>query len=230
MNSSLDSNGYLIHRKVISKDDLILFREEADRVAHEAESSCLRHLRKKSHLFDGLAHSESILSLLPPNMIPVRSILFDKNEKENWSVMWHQDLTIAVVSRVDVDGYEPWSIKDGFPHVQPPRGLLENMVTIRLHLDDTPSTNGALRVIPKSHLLGKIPTIEVSQHAIAPETICECSAGDVLLMKPLILHSSRRSEFAPSQTQRRRVIHIEYARDSDLHTSLQWAEDYQDKE
>jgi hypothetical protein len=88
------------------------------------------------------------MSLLPPDMITVRSIFFDKNEKENRSVVWHQDVTIAVASRVAVDGYGPWSIKDGFAHVQPTRDLLYNMVTIRLHLDDTPSSNGALRVIP----------------------------------------------------------------------------------
>lgn len=224
MKSSLNSDGYSIRRAVVGEDQLTLFREEADRVAGEAGSSCVRHLRRRSELFDELAHSESIMSLLPPEMIAVRSILFDKNEKENWSVVWHQDLTIAVTSRIEVNGYGPWSMKDGFPHVQPTRRLLENMVTIRLHLDDTPSLNGALRVIPESHLLGKIPTIGVAKHASAPETICECLAGDVLLMKPLILHASRRSESSSSQTQRRRVIHIEYARDSDLHSSLRWAE------
>ncbi|MFT5905719.1 MAG: ectoine hydroxylase-related dioxygenase (phytanoyl-CoA dioxygenase family) [Cryomorphaceae bacterium] len=220
MKSSLNSDGYSIRRAVVGEDQLALFCEEAERVASVAGSSCVRHLRRRSELFDELAHSESVMSLLPPDMIAVRSILFDKNEKENWSVAWHQDLTIAVASRVEVVGYSPWSMKDNLPHVQPPSELLDNMVTIRLHLDETPSENGALRVIPKSHLLGKIPTNEVAKHLQNQEVICECLAGDVLLMKPLILHSSRRSEF-PLQ---RRVVHIEYARAGDLPTSLQWAE------
>jgi ectoine hydroxylase-related dioxygenase (phytanoyl-CoA dioxygenase family) len=220
MKLSLEANGYSIHRAVASEDQLALFREEAERVTGAAGTSCVRHLRRRSGLFDELAHSGALLSLLPPEMIPVRSILFDKNEKENWSVAWHQDVTIAVTSRVEVDGYSPWSMKDSLPHVQPPSELLDNMVTIRLHLDDTPAENGALRVIPKSHLLGKIPTNEVAEHTQNHNVICECLAGDVLLMKPLILHSSRRSEF-PRQ---RRVVHIEYARSGDLHLDLQWAE------
>jgi ectoine hydroxylase-related dioxygenase (phytanoyl-CoA dioxygenase family) len=164
------------------------------------------------------------MSLLPAEMIPVRSILFDKNEKQNWPVAWHQDVTISVKEKVELGRYGPWSIKDEVPHVQPPLELLENMVTIRLHLDNTPSKNGALRVIPKSHLLGKLPSSEITEHVLTQEVICECSAGDVLLMKPLILHSSRRSEFLAGKATRRRVIHIEYALASDLHPSLQWAE------
>jgi hypothetical protein len=175
-------------------------------------------------MFHKLAFSDSFMSLLPAEMIPVRSILFDKNEKENWPVAWHQDVTISVKEKLELDGYSPWSIKDGIPHVQPPRKLLENMVTVRLHLDDTPSENGALRVIPKSHLLGKILSNEISNNLKTKEVICECLAGEVLLMKPLILHSSRRLEFLAVQTPRRRVIHIEYALADDLHPSLQWAE------
>jgi len=34
------------------------------------------------------------------------------------------------------------------------RGSVEGMVTLRLHLDETPAENGALRVVPGSHGLG----------------------------------------------------------------------------
>lgn len=50
--------------------------------------------------------------------------------------------------------------------------------------------------------------------------ICECAAGDALLMSPLILHSSRRAE-TPG---RRRVLHFEYAREGDLDPLLEWFE------
>jgi ectoine hydroxylase-related dioxygenase (phytanoyl-CoA dioxygenase family) len=224
MKESLLSYGYSIHKSVVPEIDLELLRAEADRLANEAGSSCVRHLRSRSEIFHRLAFSGSFTSLLPNDMIPVRSILFDKNATDNWPVAWHQDVTISVKEKVELDGYGLWSIKDGVPHVQPPSELLENMVTIRLHLDNTPSENEALRVIPRSHLLGKIPFDEIAEQVWNQEVICACSAGDVLLMKPLILHSSRRSEFLASKATRRRVIHIEYARASDLHPSLQWAE------
>ncbi len=56
---------------------------------------------------------------------PVRALLFDKTPAANWKVTWHQDLTIAVRARRDVEGYGPWSSKAGIPHVQPPISVLE---------------------------------------------------------------------------------------------------------
>ncbi|MEM9282004.1 MAG: phytanoyl-CoA dioxygenase family protein [Verrucomicrobiota bacterium] len=129
-------------------------------------------------------------------------------------------MTIAVANELQVPGYGPWSHKDGAPHVQPPFLLLENMVTVRLHLDDTPAGNGALRVIPGSHARGKIELNALGDDEKERGVTCECKAGDALLMAPLILHSSRRSE-SPS---RRRVLHLEYARDEDLDSSLDWFE------
>lgn len=217
---SLATHGYEIHQSILSEDMLNIYRAEADRVANEAKSTCVRNLRRKSTLFDKLALSETLKSFLPVGFSPVRSILFDKTQKENWAVTWHQDLTIAVANQSEVLGYNPWSIKDGYPHVQPPTELLNNMVTVRLHLDNTPSTNGALRVIPHSHQLGKLTSDQIAQHSQTYHTTCDCSAGDILLMKPLILHSSQRSELP----ERRRIIHLEYAHIMDLHPSLQWAE------
>jgi hypothetical protein len=51
-------------------------------------------------------------------------------------VSWHQDVTIAVRARGRSAGVRPWSVKDGVPHVQAPAELLEQMITLRLHLDD----------------------------------------------------------------------------------------------
>lgn len=67
---------------------------------------------------------------------PVRAVVFDKTPETNWSVAWHQDRTIVVRSRIAVEGFGPWSVKDGLIHVEPPVSVLEGMVTLRLHLDD----------------------------------------------------------------------------------------------
>ena len=66
---------------------------------------------------------------------PVRAVLFDKTPAANWSVAWHQDRTIPVVERIEVDGFGPWSRKDGILHVAPPVGVLERMITLRIHID-----------------------------------------------------------------------------------------------
>jgi len=171
-----------------------------------------------------LAVSPKILGLLEDLLgaepLPVRSIFFDKTPEVNWLVPWHQDLSIAVKQRLDVPGYGPWSMKDGVPHVQPPVEILEAMVTLRLHLDDCDESNGALRVIPNSHQLGRLNAARItevrSQHA---ETACAARLGDALLMRPLLLHASSEA-LAPAH---RRVIHLEYATCS-LAEGLEWAE------
>jgi ectoine hydroxylase-related dioxygenase (phytanoyl-CoA dioxygenase family) len=178
----------------------------------------LREVGERSALIAQLTSEPAIVGLLSPGLSPVRTILFDKTPEENWPVSWHQDLSVAVVERVPVEGYSAWTVKNGVPHVQPPLPVMEGMVTVRLHLDDTPAENGALRVVPRSHLRGRIPSDEIMTAVGAGQVTCECQAGDVLLMKPLLLHASSRSR----EAGHRRVIHIEYARRQLLSSSLRW--------
>lgn len=54
----------------------------------------------------------------------MRAILFDKSGNANRSPAWHQDRTICVRQRVEVDGFNLWSIKAGLHRVIPPFDLL----------------------------------------------------------------------------------------------------------
>ena len=147
---------------------------------------------------------------------PVRLLLFDKTPEKNWPVAWHQDRTIAVNAEAELPGYGPWSTKKEVVHVQPPVSVLESMLTLRVHLDDATAQNGALHVVPGSHQRGYIAEDEISE-ASSGSVCCEARTGDVLVMFPLILHRSGRSEI-PSQ---RRVLHIEYAH-AELPPPLDW--------
>ena len=149
-----------------------------------------------------------------------RSILFDKTPGENWPVLWHQDLSIALSERVEVEGYGPWSIKDGVPHASAPTALLESMITLRLHLDDTGVDNGALCVVPGSHRQGRISADEIIALSANGGEICVCRAGEILKMSPLLLHSSRRSQ----RLEHRRILHFEYAPQHGLDPRLKWNE------
>lgn len=158
-----------------------------------------------------LAADVRVLELIRPHFAtepaPVRGLWFDKAPESNWPVAWHQDLTIAVEQRVDVPGYGPWSVKNGVPHVQPPAEVLERMLTMRLHLDAADERTGALRVIPGSHREGRLSEEAMGRWRQRPEAVCRANVGDVLLMRPLLLHASQRT--APGV--RRRVLHLEYA-------------------
>jgi len=171
-----------------------------------------------------LARSARLLDLVRPHLasepFPVRSIYFDKSPEGNWLVPWHQDLTLAVRNRVDVSGFGPWSVKEGVPHVQPPVELLEQMLIVRLHLDDADESNGALRVLPGSHRLGRLPAERIQELRVCErDHLCVARAGDALLMRPLLLHASGRSTSA----RHRRVLHIEYA-GFPLPAELRWHE------
>ncbi len=156
--------------------------------------------------------------LLGPSPRLDRAILFDKSPDANWSVPWHQDVTIAVRARIDTPGFGPWSVKDELPHVTPPAAILASIATIRIHLDDCPAENGPLQVIPRSHLRGLLTDEEIDRsRADGPIVTLEARAGDAVLFKPLTLHASAKAT-APTH---RRVLHLEYA-GVDLPNGLQW--------
>lgn len=135
-----------------------------------------------------------------------RAILFDKTPDSNWKVPWHQDLSLAVQERVDIEGWGPWSEEEGIVHVQPPVEILEQMLTVRLHLDDCGPDNGPLRVLPGTHLKGRLTGEQIREASQHPETVCACDAGTVLVMRPLLLHASSTS----TRPGHRRVVHLEF--------------------
>ena len=148
----------------------------------------------------------------------VKSIYFDKPASSNWFVSYHQDLTISVDKKITIDGFGPWTIKQNQFAVQPPLNILQDNFTIRIHLDKTTEANGALHVIPGSHLK-EVYRPETIEWANETENVCSVERGGIMLMKPLLLHSSART----SNNNQRRVIHIEFSRCA-LPDNLKWSE------
>lgn len=156
--------------------------------------------------------------ILGPRCFCVRGILFDKTPGANWKVPYHQDLSIAVRERRDLEGWAPWSEKAGVTHVQPPPQILEKMLTLRLHLDDCDADNGPLRVLPASHLEGRLSAPQIATARQTIEAIeCHVPRGGALLMRPLLLHASSKAK----ANRPRRVVHLEWAA-HDLPNGLEW--------
>ncbi|HLL13620.1 MAG TPA: phytanoyl-CoA dioxygenase family protein [Pyrinomonadaceae bacterium] len=150
----------------------------------------------------------------------VRSILFDKTPEANWKVAWHQDLSIAVRARRDAEGFGGWSEKAGVAHVQPPAEILERMLTVRLHLDASEEANAPLRVVPGSHLRGRLSAEEIARvRKHAAVVSCLVPRGGALLMRPLLLHASSASR---NPERHRRVVHLEFAA-GELPAGLEWS-------
>jgi len=150
---------------------------------------------------------------------PVRAILFDKTERTNWALAWHQDRTICVRERGDVPGFGPWTVKAGLLHVAPPFELLERMITIRIHLDDVPEGNAPLLIAPGSHRIGLVREDAIAAAVAACGTYaCLAETGDIWVYSTPILHAS-----AAAVTPRsRRVLQVDYAA-FDLPGGLEWS-------
>ena len=219
MIEAFECEGFEVFKGVPKPDEIDELRVVVDELAMTENKACVRGISAKSGRIMELAESNALRQFLPSDYLLVRSILFDKTAEQNWPVLWHQDLSIAVMERKEVVGYGPWSVKDGVVHVQPPSEVLQQMVTLRLHLDFTPESNGALRVMKRTHKAGKMEMAAVAEAVeCGEEVVCACEPGDTLKMSPLILHASRRSE----QPGRRRILHFEYSHKDSLHPELRW--------
>lgn len=171
-------------------------------------------------------------SILGVQAFATRALLFDKSETANWWVGWHQDRFITVREKLDVPGFHGFWRKAGVLHVIPPVDVLAGMLTMRVHLDDSPADNGPLQVMSGSHRWGLLSPeglagreqwgllsdeSETLREPNAPVVTCSMDRGGVLLMRPLLLHASQKA----TRPVHRRVIHLEYAA-CDLPGGLEW--------
>ncbi len=197
--------------------------DQKDGVRSRGGIYAIRNLLHLSSVARSLAHLPKVCGIVRDHLVlvafPVRGTLFDKTPGANWLVPWHQDLTICVAARIDLPGYGPWTTKAGVCHVQPPAAILQAILSIRIHLDDCDESNGALRVLPGTHRLGRLTPRQIEEHQRSAEPVLSpVAAGGVLVMRPLLLHASS----AASNAAHRRVIHIDYA-SSELDGGLRWS-------
>lgn len=155
-----------------------------------------------------LAPLTALLRVTRPAMVPVRAVAFDKSPSRNWSVPWHQDRVIAVKDRADIPGFSNWSRKDAVWHCEPPQALIQQMLFVRLHLDDASEDAGAMEVAVGSEIEGFVEAAAAKTIAERYyQHICTAPRGDVLVLPMLALHRSRPA----TNPRRRRVLRIDYA-------------------
>ena len=222
--AELEESGFKIERNVLPASLLSELARELERLSEGAGEAvsvqkgdaayALRNLLGASSRIMGILRMSMLPDLLrrfvPEPLYAVRGILFDKPFRANWFVPWHQDLTIAVQERRIIQpGFARWTVKAGIHHARPPSRFLANMLTARIHLDDANESNGALRVVPGSHREGILPAAKIPELVERGAHVCAVSAGDVMFMRPLLLHSSR----ATTISGHRRVLHIEFSPD-----------------
>jgi hypothetical protein len=131
---------------------------------------------------------------LPVNARAVQCTLFAKSLGTNWLVPLHQDVSIPMASRVDSLMYSRWSCKEGELFAHAPAALLQQLLAVRVHLDDCGQRNGALRVVPGSHRDGRLSPAEARrQRSVRGEHVVVVPRGGAMLMRPLLLHASSKA-------------------------------------
>lgn len=218
MQSQLETDGHVLLRGVVK---IATCERFLACITHSELSAGNRARRGATYAIRGLLWSGSDLAqllaeagidrlvsdALGSRAFPVDALLFDKNPEANWKVPGHQDLVMPVAAEVVEAGFEGWVNRNGICYVELPGAILESMVAARIHLDDSPADNGALAVVSGSHRRGKMRDTDLQAIASSDYRTCDAARGDVLLMRPLLVHRS-----SPSRSpQHRRVLHVVYA-------------------
>lgn len=202
-----DLSGWSLFRPSLTPDTLTTLREGIFK-AGEAGTRCLLDAPHVTAIAREVRTQLLHASVLETRAVAVQAIAFNKTPQANWKVTWHQDVMFPFAERVRSAGYDLATKKDGIDYARPPREVLEQMLAVRLHLDDCDGTNGPLRVSSGTHRAGILRSTEISdvvkQHG---EMMCLARAGDALLIRPLVLHASSPA-VAPKH---RRVLHLVYS-------------------
>ncbi len=212
--------GYVIMSPLLDLDQLRSVEQSLSASLHDAVG--VRRMLDHDWCADLVClirHHLEATGILPKGYLAVQCTCFEKSQDENWLVAMHQDLSIPVQVRVDDPALMGWSEKDGMFFVQPPVDLLERLVALRLHIDDCREEDGALRVVPGSHMQGRLKNADaLAMRDEIGEEICPVSQGGAMAMRPLLLHASSKA----TGNSRRRVLHFLFG-PAELPHGLHWA-------
>lgn len=216
-------DGFAIIPDVLNQHDVSLILRKLNEGYPQRSRAGIRHLMADADIAT-VARDPRMLRIafevLGGEGFPFRATLFDKSQDANWLVVWHQDTALPLCKRKEIPGWGPWSVKGGIAYAHAPTHALDRVIALRVHLDASTERNGALRVLPATHKLGVLTDDEVLRLSAEISAVeCVVAPGAVLAMRPLLIHSSSKSQTeAP-----RRVLHIEYAPSMVLEDGLELA-------
>jgi ectoine hydroxylase-related dioxygenase (phytanoyl-CoA dioxygenase family) len=131
--------------------------EQINRLAPRRSRAGVRHALSLSPVAELARHQvlmELAAEVLGADVFPYRATLFDKSPEANWLVVWHQDTALPLRSRRETPGWGPWSVKDGIDYAHAPASALNQVLALRVSIDNSTGENGPLRVLPRTHTLG----------------------------------------------------------------------------
>ena len=201
------SDGFAVIPDVFPDTEIATLAEELARSNLPRSKAGVRHAMRHGSVA-AFTRDQRLLGvareLLGHQALPYRATLFDKSQISNWLIVWHQDTALPLRERREAPGWGPWSVKDGVKYAHAPAKVLEQVLALRVHLDDSTAANGPLRVLPGTHTLGVLTDEAI--HTLSKKVSavdCPVPRGGVLAMRPLIVHASSKSQVENP----RRVLH-----------------------
>ncbi len=154
-----------------------------------------------------LAEHPQLQPFLPADSRAVQCTFFDKSADHNWLVAFHQDVAVPIWAFTDGKAWMNRTQKEGEAFASAPTTVLASLLAVRVHLDRCGEHNGPLRCIPGSHKQGRLNAETLGEWRSREAKTLTAERGDTILLKPLVLHASSKSETdAP-----RRVLHFLFA-------------------
>jgi hypothetical protein len=213
LSSDLESAGFTLRRDVVnaeSRDRLLRLTTPAvisGAVHHRvggafAARGLVRKVSELRQLLEACGIHALASAVLGDRAVPLDATFFDKHARANWTVPGHQDRVVAVAPTTA----RKHRIRDGIAYAELDAKTLAGLVALRIHFDATDGDTGALCVVPGSHLNGVMPNEQILNVPLDQYVPCAAGAGDVLILRPLLLHRS-----SPSRGEgQRRVLHVVY--------------------
>lgn len=213
---AIDCKGYAGVPDVIEPAECVQVLEDLAALPLSRSRAGVRHAMRYPPL-RAIAEDPRVLEIareiLGYGALPFRATLFDKSQNSNWLVAWHQDTALPMRAKREEVGWGPWSVKGGIDCAHAPAKILEQILALRIHFDDSTADNGPLRILPGTHSIGVLSDEKI--HALSrSDTAQQCVVmrGGAIAMRTLIVHASSKS----NSPQSRRVLHVEYAPSQDF--------------
>jgi hypothetical protein len=147
----IDADGFAVIAGVLGYREMDTLKGGMDKTPLHRSRAGARHMLGNASVA-ALASDSRLLEIarqvLGAEARPFRATLFDKSPTSNWLVVWHQDTALPLLERHELLGSGPWSVKEGVIYAHAPATALEQVLALRVHLDESSDRNGPLRVLP----------------------------------------------------------------------------------